>query len=86
MLTVPEQSHYLLIDASQLTWRSLPVASIVRNTSDVLAFTQLASAAVQRVRTASHTVNRDNDFFIKSRRERRGPWQMKFHRTQLASA
>jgi hypothetical protein len=27
---------------------------------------------VERVRTASHTVNRDNDFFIKSRRERRG--------------
>ena len=30
----------------------------------------LAAAAVERVRTASHTVHRDNDFFIESRRER----------------
>ena len=72
-LALPEDADGdLLIDASHLTWRTLPVAAIVRNTSDVLAFTQLASAAVERVRTASHTVNRDNDFFMKSRRERRG--------------
>ena len=72
-LALPEDADGdLLIDASHLTWRTLPVAAIVRNPSDGLAFTQLASAAVERVRTASHAVNRDNDFFIKSRRERRG--------------
>jgi hypothetical protein len=72
-LALPEDADGdLLIDASHLTWRTLPVAAIVRNTSDVLAFTHLASAAVERVRTATHTVNRDNDFFAKSRRERRG--------------
>ena len=72
-LALPEDADGdLLIDASHLTWRTLPVAAIVRNTTDVLLFTQLASAAVERVRTASHTVNRDNDFFAKSRQERRG--------------
>ncbi len=72
-LALPEDAvGDLLIDASHLTWRTLPVAAIVRNTTDVQPFTELASSAVERVRTASHTVNRDNDFFIKSRRERRG--------------
>ena len=72
-LALPEDADGdLLIDASHLTWRTLPVAAVVRNTTDVQPFTELASAAVERVRTASHTVNRDNDFFIKSRRERRG--------------
>jgi hypothetical protein len=72
-LALPEDTAGdLLVDASHLTWRTLPVAAIVQNKTDALAFTQLASAAVERVRTASHTVNRDNDFFAKSRRERRG--------------
>ena len=72
-LALPEDADGdLLIDASHLTWRTLPVAAIVRNTSDVSAFTHLASAAVESVRAGSHTVNRDNDFFAKSRRERRG--------------
>ena len=72
-LALPEDAlDDLLIDASHLTWRTLPVAAVVRNTTDVQPFTELASAAVERVRTATHTVNRDNDFFAKSRRERRG--------------
>ena len=72
-LALPEDAvGDLLIDASHLTWRTLPVAAVVRNTTDVQPFTELASAAVERVRTATHTVNRDNDFFAKSRRERRG--------------
>jgi hypothetical protein len=72
-LALPEDADGdLLIDASHLTWRTLPVAAIVRKTTDVQPFKELASVAVERVRTASHTVNRDNDFFAKSRRERRG--------------
>lgn len=62
----------LLIDASHLTWRTLPVAAIVRTKDDLDQFSSLAGAAVERVRTSSHTVLRDNDFFMKSRRERRG--------------
>ena len=72
-LALPEDADGdLLIDASHLTWRTLPVAAIVRKTTDVQPFKELASIAVERVRTASHTVNRDNDFFAKSRMERRG--------------
>ena len=72
-LALPEDADGdLLIDASHLTWRTLPVAAVVRKTTDVQPFAELASVAVERVRTASHTVNRDNDFFAKSRRERRG--------------
>jgi hypothetical protein len=72
-LALPEDAEgELLIDASHLTWRTLPVAAIVSSVAELPLFTKLASDAVDRVRTASHTVHRDNDFFAKSRRERRG--------------
>jgi hypothetical protein len=72
-LALPEDAEgELLIDASHLTWRTLPVAAIVRSNIELPLFVSLASAAVERVRTATHTVHRDNDFFTKSRRERRG--------------
>jgi len=72
-LALPEDAEgELLIDASHLTWRTLPVAALVRNKADLAPFRQLAIDAVERIRTASHTVNRDNDFFTKSKRERRG--------------
>jgi hypothetical protein len=71
-LALPEDAEGdLLIDARHLIWRTLPVAAIVRSKTDLVAFTQLALIAVEGVRTSSHTVNRDNEFFIKSRRERR---------------
>jgi hypothetical protein len=72
-LALPEDAEGdLLIDARHLTWRTLPVAAIVRNAADITAFKQLAISAVEGVRNSSHTVNRDNDYFIKTRRERRG--------------
>lgn len=72
-LALPEDVEgELLIDASHLTWRTLPVAAIVRTKDELDQFISLAGDAVERVRTASHTVLRDNDFFMKSRRERRG--------------
>lgn len=57
---------------SDLNKRIRPVAAIVRSSDDLEPFTQLATIAVDRVRSSSHTVRRDNDFFMKSRRERRG--------------
>ena len=72
-LALPEDAEGdLLIDASHLTWRTLPVAAIVSSVAELPLFTKLASDAVDRVRNASHSVHRDNDFFMKSRRERRG--------------
>lgn len=71
-LALPEDAEGdLLIDASHLTWRTLPVAAILRTDDEVALFKSLATSAVVRVRNASHLVSRDNDFFMRSRRERR---------------
>lgn len=72
-LALPEdRKGDLLVDASHLTWRTLPVAAILRSSEDLEQFTALVVEAVKRVREQSHDVNRDNEFFIKSRRERQG--------------
>jgi hypothetical protein len=62
----------LLVDASHLTWRTLPVAAIVRAETDIAELAELVAMACRRVREREHAVVRDNDFFIRSRRLRRG--------------
>jgi len=72
-LALPEEADDpLLVDASHLTWRTLPVAAIIRTENDMTALEGLVADACDRVRTREHSVVRDNDFFIRSRRERRG--------------
>jgi len=61
-----------LIDASHLTWKTLPVAAIGHNAAEVQNFEPLIGEACVRVRAGQHDVNRDNDFFMKAKRERRG--------------
>lgn len=61
-----------LIDASHLTWKTLPVAAIGHNATEVKKMKPLITEACARVRAGKHDVNRDNEFFMKSRRERRG--------------
>ena len=61
-----------LIDASHLTWKTLPVAAIGHDAAEVEKMAGLVVEACDRVRAGLHTVNRDNDFFIKAKRERRG--------------
>jgi len=71
-LALPEDADGdLLVDASHLTWRTLPVAAILNSETDVEQFSKLVSEAVARVSAQTHDVRRDNDFFIRSRRERR---------------
>jgi hypothetical protein len=73
-LALPEDAEgELLVDARHLTWRTLPVAAVVRSLSEVPDFEILAKAATERIKTATHNVSRDNDFFSKTRRERQGP-------------
>lgn len=61
----------ILVDASHLTWRTLPVAAVISTVAAVpKRLTPLIHEACERVRSGSHTVLRDNEFFIKSRRER----------------
>ena len=61
-----------LIDASHLTWKTLPVAAIGHDAAEVKKMGPLIEEACERVRAGLHTVNRDNDFFMKAKRERRG--------------
>ena len=61
-----------LIDASHLTWKTLPVAAIGHDAAEVEKMAGLVVEACDRVRAGLHTVNRENDFFIKAKRERRG--------------
>jgi hypothetical protein len=73
-LALPEDADGgLLVDARHLTWRTLPVAAIITSLDQVKNFEVLAKAAVERITSATHNVNRDNEFFAKTRRERKGP-------------
>jgi hypothetical protein len=62
----------LLIDASHMTWKTLPVAAVGQSQDDMAQMSLLVGEACERVRAGSHAVNRDNDYFMKSKRDRRG--------------
>ena len=59
----------LLIDATHLTWKTLPVAVVVKTTDDLNEALVLVAEACQRIQAGTHFVERPNDFFKKSRRE-----------------
>lgn len=66
-----DHENDILVDASHLTWRTLPVAAVVTNTKEVSSkLRPLISEACKRVRSGEHAVNRDNDFFIEAHRLR----------------
>ena len=59
-----------LVDASHLTWRTLPLAlnlSTIRDTKDAKG---LFVEACERIASDAHTVNRGNDYFIGRKRGR----------------
>lgn len=60
----------ILIDASHLTWRTLPVAALLKSKSDLKIFAPLVAEACAGVLSGGHTVLRDNEFFVTARRER----------------
>jgi hypothetical protein len=70
-LALPDDtSGPLLEDASHLTWRTLPVAAVIKSTDEIDSFSEHAQRAVERIKAQVHDVERDNDFFIRARRER----------------
>lgn len=70
-LALPEDyDSNLLVDASHLTWRTLPVAAVVRDKADLLSLAPLVEEAARRVARQEHDVMRDNDFFMKARAAR----------------
>jgi hypothetical protein len=62
----------ILIDASHLTWRTLPVAAVVKSKADIKMFASLVKEACKGVLSGDHTVLRDNEFFAAAKRERQG--------------
>jgi len=73
-LALPEDAEGdILVDASHLTWRTLPVAALIKAKQDLPLCEVLVADACNRIRLDSHDVNRDNEFFTKSRRERDRP-------------
>lgn len=71
-LALPEDAAGdLLVDASHLTWRTLPVAAEIRNKSEIALFQTHAEAACERVRNNAHDVYRTNEYFVRSREQRR---------------
>lgn len=59
----------LLIDATHLTWKTLPVAAVVRTMDEANVALGLVDEACLRIATGSHDVERPNDYFFKSRRD-----------------
>ena len=60
----------ILIDASHLTWRTLPVAAVLKSKADLKMFAPLVKEACAGVLSGGHTVLRDNEFFTNAKRER----------------
>ena len=61
----------ILIDASHLTWRTLPVAAVLKSKADLKMFAPLVKEACTGVLSGGHTVLRDNEFFVAAKRERK---------------
>jgi hypothetical protein len=55
----------LLIDASHLTWRTLPVAALLTNLNQIPQLELLISSAVDRLKHHQHEVYRDNAYFAR---------------------
>lgn len=69
-LALPEdEPGDLLIDATHLTWRTMPLAVVVKTKADVAAAANHIATACDGVRSGSHEVHRNNDVFIKSKRD-----------------
>ena len=70
-LALPEDTcDKILTDASHLTWRTLPVAAIVRSKDQLSSFEALAATAINRVQSKEHDICRDNEYFKRARLER----------------
>ena len=70
-LALPEQTDSrILVDASHLTWRTLPVAAVLARQEEVTELKRLAATACKGIVSGSHTVNRDNEFFVAAKKNR----------------
>lgn len=71
-LALPEDHRSaLLLDATHLTWRTMPVSTTVTDAASGREIEPLILEAAARVRSGSHDVNRPPEFFI-GRKKRNG--------------
>jgi len=61
----------LFIDAAHLKWRTLPIAAILRSSADLLEIRDWIDVSFTRVKSGSHDVSRDNDYFMNIKRRGR---------------
>ena len=61
----------VLIDATHLTWRSMPVAAVVRNDKDLSVAALLVVEASSRVKAGKNTLNRSSEFFAEVKNNKR---------------
>lgn len=59
--------HHVLQYPLYLTWRTLALALEIRSTEDLVLAGELIEEACARIRGGSHDVERDNDYFARSR-------------------
>jgi len=71
-LALPEDhSDQRLVDASHLTWRTLPLALNLDSVGSVAETRLLFEEACARVASQAHDVHRDNEYFIARKRGQR---------------
>ena len=68
-----EENHRskLLIDATHLTWRTMPVAVVIQSKDDLSEAAELIIEATGRVKTGQNTVNRSSEFFAEVKKQKR---------------
>lgn len=70
-LALPEDAEgSFLVDASHLTWRTLPLAAVITDESQLDELAGLVDEACRRVAGGSHDVVLDDERFIEARRAR----------------
>ena len=68
-----EENHRskLLIDATHLTWRTMPVAAVVKSKDDLSEAAELIIEATDRVKAGQNTVSRSSEFFAEVKKQKR---------------
>ena len=68
-----EENHRskLLIDATHLTWRTMPVAVVIQSKDDLSEAAELIIEATDRVKAGQNTVSRSSEFFAEVKKQKR---------------
>jgi hypothetical protein len=68
-----ETTSRLLVDATHLTWKTMPVAAVLTNVNEMPEASKLVANAVARIKSGSHSVFRDSAYFQMAKAKRFSP-------------